>query len=102
MLSLAGLPVCVGAAAGDGGGRDVSVALFSTRSLHAVTVTPLGPDAWTARCAQCKHELLATPLHVAGTMEVFAGGTLRITDDATGEARTAAGLWHLRARSDRD
>ena len=27
----------------------------------------------------------------------FAGGTLRITDDATGDTRTATGLWHLRA-----
>jgi stage II sporulation protein D len=30
-------------------------------------------------------------------MEVFAGGTLRISDDMTGEQRTATGLWHLRA-----
>jgi stage II sporulation protein D len=30
-------------------------------------------------------------------MEVFAGGTLRVTDDATSDARTATGLWHLRA-----
>jgi stage II sporulation protein D len=84
------------ATASDGGGRDVSVAMFSTHSLRAVTVTPTGPTAWVARCAQCKHEALTAPLHMAGTMEVFAGGMLRVTDDATGDARTAAGLWHLR------
>ena len=81
----------------DGGGRDVSVALFSTRTLHAVTVTPLGANSWTARCAQCAHEPLKAPLHFVGPNEVFAGGSLRVTDDASGEARTATGLWHLRA-----
>lgn len=82
---------------GDGGGRDVSVALFSTRSLHAVTVTPLVGHSWVAHCAQCAHEPLTASLHVARPMEVFAGGTLRLTDDANGEGRTATGLWHLRA-----
>jgi stage II sporulation protein D len=81
----------------DGGGRDVSVALFSTRTLHAATVTPVGPNAWVAHCTQCKHQALTAPLHVAGSMDIFAGGTLRVTDDATGDARTATGLWHVRA-----
>ena len=81
----------------DGGGRDVSVALFSMRILHAVTVTPLGANSWTARCAQCAHEPLKVPLHFAGPSEVFAGGLLGVADDASGEGRTAAGLWHLRA-----
>ncbi len=98
ILTLMILPAGLEAAAvGDGGGRDVSVALFSTRALRSVTVTPIGPNSWVARCVQCRHEFLTEPLHVAGTMEVFAGGTLRITDEATGDARTAAGRWHLRA-----
>jgi stage II sporulation protein D len=96
-LVLAILPASLNAAMGDGGGRDVTVALFSTRTLHRVTLTPIGPNAWVARCAQCKHGPLTAPLHVAGTMEIFAGGTLRVTGDATGEACTATGLWHLRA-----
>jgi stage II sporulation protein D len=86
-----------GAPIADSGGRDVSVALFSTRSLHAVTITPVGSGAWLARCATCAHEALTTPLHVAGRMDVLAGGMLKVTDDASGEGRTAAGLWHLRA-----
>lgn len=100
MLALVVPAACLRAAAAlgrDGGGRDVSVALFSTHALRAVTVIPLGPSAWTAHCAECKREPLTSPLRVAGTMEVFAGGALRVTDDATGDARTAAGLWHLRA-----
>ena len=87
----------IAAPAGDQGGRDVSVALFSTRSLYSVTVTPLGAHSWTARCADCMHQPLATTLHLAGQIDLFAGGTLRITDAASGEDRTATGLWHLRA-----
>jgi stage II sporulation protein D len=96
MLLLLALPASLRAAAYDGGGRDVSVALFSTHSLRAVTVTPVGPNSWVARCVQCKHEPMTAPLHVSGAMEVFAGGALRVADDATGDARTATGLWHLR------
>jgi stage II sporulation protein D len=81
----------------DGGGRDVSVALFSTRDLRAITVTPIGAKAWTSRCAQCVRKPLTISLHVAGQTEIFAGGTLRITEDASGETRTASGLWRLRA-----
>jgi stage II sporulation protein D len=81
----------------DGGGRDVSVALFSTRSLHAVTLMPLGAGSWVASCAQCAHESLTTPLRVTGPAEIFAGGSLRVSDDGSGERRTATGLWHVRA-----
>ena len=83
-------------AADDGGGRDVSVALFSTHTLNAVTLTPLGSNTWTAHCAHCAHEPLKTPLHLAGPVDLFAGGTLRVADDASREERTATGLWHLR------
>jgi len=56
ILTLMILPAGLEAAAvGDGGGRDVSVALFSTRALRSVTVTPIGPNSWVARCVQCRH-----------------------------------------------
>ena len=71
--------------------------MFSTRTLRAVTVTPLGERAWVARCERCAHAPLTAALHVLGTAEIFAGGTLRVTEDASGESRTAPGLWHLRA-----
>jgi stage II sporulation protein D (peptidoglycan lytic transglycosylase) len=97
---LAMLFACVGEGAAqtfDGGGRDVSVALFSTRNLHAVTVAPLSPGARIARCARCAHAPLTAPLQLAAPMEIFAGGTLSVTDNASGETRAATGLWHLRA-----
>ncbi len=90
-------PSLCGSTVNDGGGRDVSIALFSTHTLRAVTVTPLGAHPWIARCGRCIHEPLTAPLHVAATTDIFAGGTLRVADDATGESRTASGLWRLRA-----
>ena len=78
------------------GGRDVSVALFSTHAVHAVTITPIGNHAWLARCAQCAREPLTTPFHLTTSGERLAGGTLRVRDDASNEALTATGLWHLR------
>ena len=86
---------------GDGGGGDVSVALFSTRALHAVTLTPLSPDTWVARCPRCPHHTLTSPLHLSAStpIEIFAGGSLRLTDDNTGDARAAAGLWRLRTNN---
>jgi len=96
MVLLAVSARAVAPAAGDGGGRDVTVALFSTRMVRSVTVTPIGAQAWVSSCAQCAHRALTEPLHVAGRVEVFAGGALRVTDDATGEKREGAGLWHLR------
>jgi stage II sporulation protein D len=80
----------------DGGGRDVSVALFSTLTVHTLTVTPLGEHSWIARCAQCMRKPLTAPLHVVTSTDVFVGGTLRVTADESGEARSASGLWHLR------
>jgi stage II sporulation protein D len=76
--------------------RDVSVALFSTRPVRALTITPVGSKAWIASCLSCPHKELAKPLHVAGPGEIFAGGMLRVADDQTGETKVAAGLWHLR------
>ena len=81
----------------DGGGRDVSVALFSTHRLHAVTVTPVGANSWIARCARCTHKPLTAALSIAGATEIFAGGALRVTEDATRDVRAGVGLWHLRA-----
>jgi stage II sporulation protein D len=95
---VAGQTGAIGAATvvADGGGRDISVAMFSTRQVHAATLTAAGGGSWTAMCSRCAHELLTAPKHVSGAMEIFAGGPVRVTDDASGEARAATGLWHLR------
>ncbi len=83
----------------DGGGRDVSVALFSTETVHKLTLTPLGRDAWIASCARCVRRPFTTAMHVREAQEVFAGGTLRATNETNSTSasqRSAAGLWHVR------
>jgi stage II sporulation protein D len=79
------------------GGRDVSVALFSARDLRDVSLAPFGASAWIAECAACAHHTLTAPIHFSGPRELFAGGALRVIDTASGEQRSAVGLWHLKA-----
>ena len=81
------------------GGRDVRVALFTTRDVRRVVMTPMAAGAWTSACPTCKHKPLTAPLAVSSG-EVYAGGTLRVADasDATTVA-VASGLWHMRANA---
>jgi stage II sporulation protein D len=97
-ILLAAVQISRADSAPEPGGRDVSVALFSTHTVRSLTITPLGPDAWTASCLRCVHKQLSKPLQMTATGEIFAGGMLRVTDDKSGDTQTAAGLWHLRAR----
>lgn len=81
------------------GGGDVPIAMFSTRILHSVTIAPAGQGAWVAHCANCKRvPLIAASHFVKG--DIFAGGPVKITEDASGDGRSAIGLWHLRGASD--
>src|SRR6185437_3972240 len=73
LVALIGMDLSHAAAAEDGGGRDVAVALFSTQSVHSVTLTPLGGNAWTAHCATCAHEPLTAPLQLTDSVDIFAG-----------------------------
>ena len=82
------------------GGRNVSVLLFSTHKVTAVTLTPLSANAWVSACASCLHKPLNAPLELAGTNEVFAGGMLKVTDVMTREEKSATGLWHVRSSRD--
>ena len=82
------------------GGREVSVALFSTGRLASVTLTPLSSHAWTARCSGCDRTPLTGPIRFEGRRELFAGGALRVSDDDSHKERSATGLWHLRSRGD--
>jgi stage II sporulation protein D len=83
------------------GGRDVSVLLFSTHKLTAVTLTPLSSNTWTSACASCVHKSLTAPIELTGTRELFAGGSLKVTDIVTREQKNATGLWHLRSNRNR-
>jgi stage II sporulation protein D len=93
------MSLCATAAVGDGGGRDVSVAMFSTHAVHTVTITPVGASAWKAKCATCAHEAVNTPVTLKAPVDVFLGGMWRASDDDAGYAKTAAGVWHVRGSS---
>jgi len=97
---LLAIPSASAATANDGGGRDVSVAMFSAQVIRAVTITPIGPGTWAKHCEGCDRKPLLQPLHIGQPMEIFAGGTFKITDESRHESRTATGLWHLRATAD--
>ncbi|HEY0795310.1 MAG TPA: SpoIID/LytB domain-containing protein [Acidisarcina sp.] len=90
------------AATPDEGGRDVSVTLSSTHIVKRVTVTPMGPSAWEASCADCRHKPFGRALQFKGPGELFAGGLLRVKDSESGQTQTAAGLWHLRSNPSGD
>src|SRR5581483_10211737 len=77
----------------------VRVALFTTHVVRELLLKPNGSNAWTARCEHCTHVPLTGEVQVSAPADLFAGGSLRVRDVASGEERTAAGLWHLRARS---
>jgi stage II sporulation protein D len=96
MTLMAAATACAAPAAStDGGGRDLSVALFSTRTVRAVTLTPIGSSTWTATCSHCTRTPMRAPMKFSAG-EIFAGGGLRIRDAASGEEHAATGLWHLR------
>ena len=84
-------------AAQEQGGRDLSVALFSSMTLHSLAIAPLSSGAWRAACAACARTPLAGSLQFHGGGDLFLGGTLRISDPETQAQRTASGLWHLRS-----
>jgi stage II sporulation protein D len=46
---------------------------------------------------RCFHKQLSKSLQITAPSEIFAGGKLRAIDDKSGDAQTAAGLWHIRA-----
>jgi stage II sporulation protein D len=99
LLPLALVLPCA-AQVGDAGGGDVTVAMFSTRNLHSVTIAPAGAGAWVAACAACKRRPLSAAMHFASGADLLAGGPVKVTEDATGETRTASGLWRLHSVAD--
>jgi hypothetical protein len=94
---LVAVPTSLAVFAPETAGRDVSVALFSARTVRSLTVTPVGMNAWIASCPRCVHRKLTQSLHLTAPTEIFAGGMLRVEDDRSGDTQTAAGLWHMRA-----
>lgn len=83
----------------ESGGRDVSVALFSTQPPQSLTVTAAGPGAWWASCVTCQHQPFIAPVHMPAVHEIIAGGPITVHDEKHGQTKTANGRWHLRSES---
>jgi len=74
----------------------ISLGLFSTRTIHSLTVTPLETNAWMQTCASCQHSALRIPQrfgHINRT--VYLGGNLRFQSEGDAPAIEAAGLYTI-------
>jgi stage II sporulation protein D len=74
----------------------ISLGLFTTRTIHSLTVTPLETNAWVQTCASCRHSELHTPLHFDHVDHiVHLGGHLRIQSEGDVSAFGAAGVYTI-------
>lgn len=78
----------------------ISLGLFTTHTIHSLTVTPLGTNAWQQVCAACQHTALHAPLHIEhiDPLEhidhpIYFGGNLRVQSEADLPSFEAAGLY---------
>jgi stage II sporulation protein D len=56
-----------------------ALGLFTTHTIHTLTVTPLGTGAWQQSCSSCKHIALQTPLHLDHIRQpIYLDGNLRL------------------------
>src|ERR1700743_1744335 len=63
----------------------VTLGLFTTHTIHSLTVTPIGANAWRQTCATCQHVPLHAPLHfghldrtiqLGGNFHIQSGGDI--------------------------
>jgi len=74
----------------------ISLGLFTTRTIHSLTATPLETNAWVQTCASCRHSALRIPLHLDHVDHtVYLGGQLRIQSEGDGPVIEAAGLYTI-------
>ncbi len=87
--------------------RQLTVELFSSRKVTAVTVTPMGNYETVRMCGECRARVVTKPLtaNVSGasvevrgeqTREVELSGGFRVQPDGGASEVNAAGRWRLR------
>src|SRR5437899_10237730 len=60
----------------------ITLGLFTTRTTHRLTITPLGTNAWQQICASCQHTALLAPLHLEHiNHSIYLGGNFRIQSE---------------------
>jgi stage II sporulation protein D len=72
----------------------ITLGLFTSRTIHSLTVTPLGTNEWQQICATCQHTALHTPLHLEHiNHSIYLGGSFRIQSEEDVSPIEAAGLY---------
>ena len=79
----------------------LTLGLYTTRSLHSLTVIPLGANAWQQTCATCRQTALHAPFHLDHIDHAIRlGGNFRIEVEQDAPPVEAAGLYTIAPGSD--
>jgi stage II sporulation protein D len=72
----------------------ITLGLFTTRTVHSLTITPLGANAWQQTCPACQHTTLHAPVHFDHLDDTIRlGGDFRIRSDGDAPTIEAAGIY---------
>ena len=72
----------------------ITLDLFTTRTIHSITITPLDANAWQQTCAACQHTALHAPVHFEHLDHTIQlGGDFRIQCDGDAAPIEAAGVY---------
>src|SRR5271170_1607514 len=72
----------------------ITLGLFTTRTVHSLTITPLGANAWQQICPTCQHTALHAPVHFEHLDDTIQlGGAFRIRSDGDAPPIEAAGIY---------
>jgi stage II sporulation protein D len=79
----------------------ITLGLFTTRTIHGLTITPLGANAWQQACVACQHTPLLAPMHFEHLdHSIRFGGNFRIQADGDAPPIEAAGVYTVAPNSD--
>jgi stage II sporulation protein D len=79
----------------------ITIGLFTTRTIHNLTITPLGVNAWQQACVTCQHTALHAPVHFEHLDHTIQlSGDFRIQSDGDASPIEAAGVYTVAPTSD--
>ncbi len=79
----------------------ITLGLFTTRTIHGLTITPLGTNAWQQACVACQRTALHAPVHFEHLdHSIRFGGNFRIQSDGDAPPIEAAGVYTVAPTSD--
>jgi stage II sporulation protein D len=79
----------------------ITLGLFTTRTVHSLTISPLGANAWQQTCPTCQHTALHAPVHFEDLDHTIQlGGDFRIQSDGDAPTIEAAGIYTVAPTTD--